>query len=187
MKRNLWVLLLVAGLLLAGCNGEKSAPAKNSGDSKKPSSEQTPSAQPGSGSNVPVIQDNPYRKDLIAQINVISVECVEENGFYTLNAQLELPPYGQMIRDVWEETEKSAKTSEEFGELLFQKLAELAENETTVSTEILLSISSEEATLGEEELQALAAEAALDRELDAFCMEIVMECAPELVFEEAVS
>lgn len=47
-----------------------------------------------------------------------------------------------------------------------------------------MSISEETASLSEEELCAIAAEAALDQELDAFCMEKMLECAPPLVFEE---
>ena len=175
-------LLIATMLFLVGCSSSSDSSSKsdkNEKDDEKP-------RITADASDIE-LAENPYRDDLIKLVQVTSAKCTENNGSYVLNATVNILPYGQMIDKYLEEIESSSDSVTMFGEKLYQQILAVAGTEKTVAKEISVNVAAEIASLNEAELYAFAAETAFDMEIDAYCMNAVMDVAPLLSFEEGNS
>ena len=172
MKRY-WLLLLVLACLLTGCSDEDTTDRKDDDGGKRTAATTAPTED----------AEEQARGEMLELVAAREVTCVEDDTAFVLQAEVELPPYAELMAQVWEEAEAAAESEEDFGAKLFELTLAAATGEN-VTRSVSLELSPAQAAWSQEELQALAEEAAFQAELEEFCMEIVMGYAPELTWEE---
>lgn len=102
---------------------------------------------------------------------------------------LSMPPYEEYFAELLPEAEKSATSSEKFGETILKMVAERAEEEDSprITYKKYLypnSIDPDKTEWTDEELTALAVDAVFDKIFEDFCMNVIMNEAPSLTREE---
>ncbi|MCD7768673.1 MAG: hypothetical protein LUH36_00925 [Oscillospiraceae bacterium] len=112
----------------------------------------------------------------------VTVEAYEVEDGETLTATVSMPDYSAYMLQFMEEAEQNAKDEQDFGVRLYALAdAAAAEAENTCTREVTVSLSDADADKtdwSEAELTELVREAALQSELEEFCIELLSQSYP---------
>lgn len=148
------MLLVACTLLLAGCKEEKTS----------------------SGAYSVAEQKRAVLEEKI-QVDTLQVEQTEEGN--VLVAQVTLPDYSSIFRECDGDIVGSAFNAEEYEKLLYEAAANRVTARDGVTYDVAVELPEKE--IGEwqqKELRALATQTAMDKEIQEYCMEYILEQVP---------
>lgn len=190
-KSIIGILLIVVLMALCGCG--KSNDTNRDSDRVSHSGHQSNDAEPSESDpdTQPVLPITPemdqYREELVSLAIVNSVDCKEQNGKLTLIAKVAAPSYATALEEYWPDMKDKLGIDPDAGAEYFELVLEAVKKETKVNKVISLDLSNL-TPAGEdwsnEELRTLAEEEAFQSEFEAFCMEKLLDLAPDFSTEE---
>lgn len=120
-----------------------------------------------------------YEASMQEKITVVTYEVENDE---TLTATVSMPDYSAYMLQFVEEAEENAKDEEDFGDQLYALVdAAATEAEKNCTREVAVSLSEADANKtdwSEAELTELVQEAALQSELEEFCIELLSQSYP---------
>ena len=182
MKR--WLSLLLAALLLVTCLAA-------CGDALDDGSKKGDKGGKGNAAVGLTKQEEKYIEQL--KELMVAADVYSYSGRYGNITQvtISMPPYEEYFEELLPEAEKSATTAAKFGEVFLKMVMEKASEEDApriTYKKDLYAVDIKEArpdvtdmtALTEEELASIAITAVFDELLEKFCMNVIMNEAPEL-------
>ena len=130
-------------------------------------------------------------KALAQYATVLDYHTSSYGGEYYIEAEVECPDYKKYFEETWKEADENTKTEEEFNDALFEAVIDLAnKEEDLVVRSVKINVSdmdfekSENYEWEEEEMLLMAKEAAVQQDLENFCMDLLLGISPSLEAED---
>lgn len=127
-------------------------------------------------------------KKIVKQMEVLELRTQEENEGIVLEAEIALPDYSEIFFSCYEEAEAEAKSQKQFEKKLYKLAAkEAKKNDKMITRSVTIELSevdAEKTDWSEKELKETACQAALESEIEEFCLGLLMKEIPREVYEE---
>lgn len=132
--------------------------------------------------------DSKATKKLLKQMEVQVQETKEDQNGLILEAEVVLPDYSEIFKTCYEDAEADAQNEKQFEKNLYKlavKAAKKSDEKVVQTVKVALSeLDAEKTDWSEKELKEAACQAALETEIEEFCIAILAEEIPREVYEE---